>query len=114
MGVCLNDFRELVTLHTFVQKNEGDTPKRSFKKSKTLWASFKVLPLQNAVQAASASEVVDGRIKLSKAYMLYLRLDPGSFDNVTWCGESYRRVSALQKEDVYWRCIVATFEDKEL
>ncbi len=112
--VTLNDFKERVILRKFVYKGEGDDSKRSLKKSKGLWGAVQSLPLQNAMLASSGSDVVDGRIRLSKAYTLYFKIDPGSFDGVTWRGESYRRVSALQRAGQYWRCIIAAFEEKEL
>jgi hypothetical protein len=116
MRVTSNDFRERVIFKKYAYTplgNDGE-PKRKLKKTKVMWGAIQALSLQNASQVVALSDTVDGRLRLSQAYLLYVRDDPGDVDAVSLQGHSYRRLSALQKDGIFWRCIIGSFEDKDI
>ncbi|MBX9976729.1 MAG: hypothetical protein K2X98_00565 [Alphaproteobacteria bacterium] len=112
MRVTLNDFKERVVFKKYISSEKDGEIKRKLKKTKVMWGAIQALSLQNAAQALT--DTVDGRLRLSQAYLLYVRDDPGDVDSVSLFGKNYRRLSALQKEGIFWRCIVGSFEEKDI
>lgn len=114
MRVTLNDFKERVVFKKYVSSDKDGEIKRKLKKTKVMWGAVQPLSLQNAPQMGALSETIDGRLRLSQAYLLYVRDDPGNVDAVTLQGNSYHRLSALQRDGLFFRCIIGSFEEKEL
>lgn len=118
MRISRNDMKERLIFKRYVYKGDKDsvdpTPKRTLKKTLSLWGAMIPAPLTSSFKYQAPAETMDARFRIANIYSGYVQEDPGLFDVVVWGGKKLHRLSPIQKEDQFWRFLLGSFEEKEL
>ena len=111
-----NELKERVQLYAWkTRENDEGELIRQKKFIGWRWASLAPCSLSSIALSKILIQTPDARASMMKAYTLTLRYrEKDTFDGMDWLGETYRRISPIQRDGAFNRCIIAAFEDKSL